>query len=71
MQAPRLVNNVCIYVCALFPPLAGELTIPHIVQEMQNKQSKKQKKVQKHKYKVKKKLLTLHVNSWKTAYLCN
>ena len=32
------------YVCALFPPLAGELTLTHIVQEMQNKPKKKKKK---------------------------
>ncbi len=36
--------HACTYACMCFyPPLAGELTIPHIVQQMQNKQTKKQK----------------------------
>ena len=34
-------RDCCMHVCALFPPLAGELTIPHIVQEMQKKQRNK------------------------------
>ncbi len=35
-------RDCCMHVCALFPPLAGELTIPHIVQGMQNKETKKE-----------------------------